>query len=290
MLDPSTTSTSTIRLVAPVEKRPSKHADLIDKWDGSGLGKSMWHHSGPYDAAAPSRNDAKERGAERAPMGVFDPRKGSRVTELDVKALQAKEAVDQSGASGTATTPGSSGVPARPVHERFRSGSITRAMSSGDSKLSPGLEQEVALPSLGSGNLNQQYPGAIPMTARPNRGGRKNSTHSPITGVYGSLQEEYSSSVPTSGGGYFEVASPAKGSGSAGAMAASPGGKRFSTGGDMSAHAAEDEERRMRQKQREDKRRALQAAWGIDEREFARPFVRIEEPVKLTRTLHSRTV
>lgn len=247
---PHSTSTSTIRLVAPVEKRPSKHADLIDKWDGSGFGKSMLHHSGPYDAAAPSRNDAKERGAERAPMGVFDPKKGSKVTELDVRAWNLKAASAAEPGMGSAlpsAQPSSGGLSqtqSRPQHGRFRSGSITRVM---DSKASPGLEQEVVFPSLPNS-------GALPMTARPSRPGRKSSINSP--GIYGSLQEEYSNNLPSSGG-YFDN------SGSPNRAVGSPG-RRISMGPGADL---EEEEKKMRQREREQKRRALQAAWGIDEPE-----------------------
>lgn len=247
---PHSTSTSTIRLVAPVEKRPSKHADLIDKWDGSGFGKSMLHHSGPYDAAAPSRNDAKERGAERAPMGVFDPKKGSKVTELDVRAWNLKAASTAEPGMGSALSsaqPSSGGLSqtqSRPQHGRFRSGSITRVM---DSKASPGLEQEVVIPSLPNS-------GALPMTARPSRPGRKSSINSP--GIYGSLQEEYSNNLPSSGGYFANSGSPNRAVGSP--------GRRISMGPGADL---EEEEKRMRQREREQKRRALQAAWGIDERE-----------------------
>ncbi|RSH80338.1 uncharacterized protein EHS24_008914 [Apiotrichum porosum] len=48
-------------------KKGSRHADVIDTWDPTGLGSAMWHHSGPYDAAAPSRN----LNQPRAPMQAF---------------------------------------------------------------------------------------------------------------------------------------------------------------------------------------------------------------------------
>lgn len=199
----SSSSTTT----AGLEKRPSRHADVIDQWDVTGLGKSMWHHSGPYDAAAPSRNDAKERGAERAPMAVFDPKKGSLVTELDSKALG---------------------------HGRNRSKS-----QSGDDNIPPIYEHEAVVAPVTT-------PGAVPMIARPTRGGRKPSTSG--NGIYGSLQDEYSNSVPTSGG----FAPNSAGIPSAGANGLSP---------------ELDEERRMRERDKEQKRRALQAAWGTDEPE-----------------------
>jgi hypothetical protein len=188
----------------------------------------MWHHSGPYDAAAPSRNDAKERGAERAPMAVFDPRKGSRVTELDGKALE-----------------GEIGAGQRPGHTRLRSGSISQMQQQQQQQQAQTPDQELTLPTL-------PLTAGIPMTARPSRSGRKPSVSSP--GIYGSLQDEYSTSVPTSGG-YFptDLTNP-------GSAEVEGKGKRGSVSSDI-------EEKRMREKERESKRRALQAAWGIDERE-----------------------
>ncbi|GMK58878.1 hypothetical protein CspeluHIS016_0603200 [Cutaneotrichosporon spelunceum] len=50
-------------------RRPSRHADVIDTWDPSG-GHALWHHSGPYDAAAPSRN--LNQPDIHAPMRAFE--------------------------------------------------------------------------------------------------------------------------------------------------------------------------------------------------------------------------
>ncbi|VDB86524.1 unnamed protein product [Peniophora sp. CBMAI 1063] len=44
-------------------KKPSMHADVIDRLDFSGVGP-MFHHDGPFDAAAPSRNKTRQK----APM------------------------------------------------------------------------------------------------------------------------------------------------------------------------------------------------------------------------------
>ncbi|KAL1406825.1 hypothetical protein Q8F55_006234 [Vanrija albida] len=51
------------------DRKGSRHADVIDTWDPTGLGSAMWHHAGPYDAAAPSRN--LNTPAAKAPMYAF---------------------------------------------------------------------------------------------------------------------------------------------------------------------------------------------------------------------------
>ncbi|WRT67268.1 uncharacterized protein IL334_004235 [Kwoniella shivajii] len=51
------------------DKKGSRHADVIDTWDPTGLGTAMWHHAGPYDAAAPSRNTNLP--VSKAPMQAF---------------------------------------------------------------------------------------------------------------------------------------------------------------------------------------------------------------------------
>ncbi|KAK7064279.1 Pal1 cell morphology protein-domain-containing protein [Favolaschia claudopus] len=50
-------------------KKSSKHADVIDKLDFTGVGP-MFHHDGPFDACAPSRNRQKSR----APMMAWGGR------------------------------------------------------------------------------------------------------------------------------------------------------------------------------------------------------------------------
>ncbi|KAL7423996.1 hypothetical protein Q5752_001581 [Cryptotrichosporon argae] len=52
------------------DKRPGRHGDVIDTWDPTGLGSAMWHHAGPYDAAAPSRN--VNLPSAKAPMQAFN--------------------------------------------------------------------------------------------------------------------------------------------------------------------------------------------------------------------------
>ncbi|KAG8691404.1 hypothetical protein FRC09_011635 [Ceratobasidium sp. 395] len=51
----------------PPTKKPT-HVDVIDKLDYSGVGATMFHHDGPFDACAPSRNKNKTK----APMYAFD--------------------------------------------------------------------------------------------------------------------------------------------------------------------------------------------------------------------------
>jgi len=50
-------------------KKGSKHADVIDRLDYTGVGP-MFHHDGPFDACAPSRNRQKNR----APMMAWSAR------------------------------------------------------------------------------------------------------------------------------------------------------------------------------------------------------------------------
>ncbi|KAF8528016.1 hypothetical protein BU17DRAFT_61356 [Hysterangium stoloniferum] len=50
-------------------KKASMHADIIDRLDFSGLGHTMLHHDGPFDACAPSRNKNKNK----APMLAWSP-------------------------------------------------------------------------------------------------------------------------------------------------------------------------------------------------------------------------
>ncbi|KIK70915.1 hypothetical protein GYMLUDRAFT_147639 [Collybiopsis luxurians FD-317 M1] len=46
------------------KKKSSQHADVIDRLDFTGVGAAMFHHDGPFDACAPSRN----RHRTKAPM------------------------------------------------------------------------------------------------------------------------------------------------------------------------------------------------------------------------------
>ncbi|KAJ4486048.1 Pal1 cell morphology protein-domain-containing protein [Lentinula aciculospora] len=53
------------KLATPrAKKKDSQHADVIDRLDITGVGPAMFHHDGPFDACAPSRN----RHRTKAPM------------------------------------------------------------------------------------------------------------------------------------------------------------------------------------------------------------------------------
>ncbi|WVQ78361.1 hypothetical protein IAT38_000446 [Cryptococcus sp. DSM 104549] len=93
------------------EKKGSRHADVIDTWDPTGLGSAMWHHAGPYDAAAPSRN--ANLPTNKAPMRAFNkekaqppappPQRGPTTISLSPPPIPAKD-------SPKAETPGGTGV------------------------------------------------------------------------------------------------------------------------------------------------------------------------------------
>ncbi|WWC60957.1 uncharacterized protein I303_103534 [Kwoniella dejecticola CBS 10117] len=96
---------------ASEDKKGSRHADVIDTWDPTGLGSAMWHHSGPYDAAAPSRNTNLPN--NRAPMQAFrappvqsPPPKGPTTISL----------------SSPPVPPAKDEVTDRPAHRRGQSG------------------------------------------------------------------------------------------------------------------------------------------------------------------------
>ncbi|KAH9950414.1 hypothetical protein B0H21DRAFT_723311 [Amylocystis lapponica] len=67
-------------------KKGSTHADVIDRLDFSGVGP-MFHHDGPFDACAPSRN----RHRTKAPMLAW-----SAVTDADKQALASAHDVQPS--------------------------------------------------------------------------------------------------------------------------------------------------------------------------------------------------
>ncbi|KAI0375097.1 hypothetical protein BV20DRAFT_934049 [Pilatotrama ljubarskyi] len=71
----------------PRPKKGSSHADVIDRLDFSGVGP-MFHHDGPFDACAPSRN----RHRAKAPMLAW-----SAATEADREALAAAREVQSGG-------------------------------------------------------------------------------------------------------------------------------------------------------------------------------------------------
>ncbi|KAJ9112590.1 hypothetical protein QFC19_000609 [Naganishia cerealis] len=207
--------------IVPVKhKVGSRHADVIDKWDGSGVGKSMWHHSGPYDAAAPSRNDIKKVGQTRAPMKAFRDVAGG---------------VDAA-ASGT-----SSGMQSN-VH---------LPASDVESAENPFADSSAAL-SMPPNNPEYDIGASLTDTSRPS----ERTHHKKHSSKHGGrlmsprgegLTGQYSTSLPASGG-YFPP----------------------HTAGDAAVDNEnhwELDERKRRQRERDQKHRALQAAWGIDERE-----------------------
>ncbi|KAI0825037.1 hypothetical protein BC628DRAFT_1321102 [Trametes gibbosa] len=71
----------------PRPKKGSSHADVIDRLDFSGVGP-MFHHDGPFDACAPSRN----RHRNKAPMLAW-----SAATDADKEALAAAREVQPRG-------------------------------------------------------------------------------------------------------------------------------------------------------------------------------------------------
>lgn len=56
------------RKPSPRPPKKATHVDVIDKLDYSGIGSATFHHDGPFDACAPSRNKNKTK----APMHAFD--------------------------------------------------------------------------------------------------------------------------------------------------------------------------------------------------------------------------
>ncbi|KAF8642384.1 hypothetical protein AX16_009652 [Volvariella volvacea WC 439] len=59
-------------------KKGSQHADVIDRLDPTGVGP-MFHHDGPFDACAPSRN----RQRSKAPMYAWSARPGEDLPHQD---------------------------------------------------------------------------------------------------------------------------------------------------------------------------------------------------------------
>ncbi|KAF5385438.1 hypothetical protein D9757_005340 [Collybiopsis confluens] len=55
------------------KKKSSQHADVIDRLDFTGVGAAMFHHDGPFDACAPSRN----RHRNKAPMMAWSKEPGN---------------------------------------------------------------------------------------------------------------------------------------------------------------------------------------------------------------------
>jgi hypothetical protein len=212
--------------IVPVKNKVgSRHADVIDEWDGSGFGRSMLHHSGPYDAAAPSRNDVKKVGQSRAPMKAFRDVSGG---------------IDP--AVGAINTAGSSKRPSDATYTENPFDDDNLAMS----PLSPSEMDKAFLPALGAG--------AASSSNDASRRGPHKTHHKKHSSKYGQnmtsprgegLTGQYSTSLPASGG-YF----PSHGAG----------------GASGEQNDWEVDERRRREREREHKHKALQAAWGIDER------------------------
>ena len=201
------------------QKVGSRHADVIDEWDGSGFGRSMLHHSGPYDAAAPSRNDVKKVGQSRAPMKAFQDVSGG----IDPAAVGISR-------PGPSKRPSEQGFSENPFDDNLAT-----------SPTSPSDMDKNYLPILGSP--------AHDASRRPAQKGhhkKHSSKHGQMTSPRGEgLSGQYSTSLPVSDG-YF------------------PHAAGHSSNGQNDWEA---EERRRREREREHKHKALQAAWGIDERE-----------------------
>ncbi|EIW64570.1 uncharacterized protein TRAVEDRAFT_106684, partial [Trametes versicolor FP-101664 SS1] len=79
----------------PRPKKGSSHADVIDRLDFSGVGP-MFHHDGPFDACAPSRN----RHRTKAPMLAW-----SAATEADREALASAREVQPRGYESPGPSP-----------------------------------------------------------------------------------------------------------------------------------------------------------------------------------------
>jgi hypothetical protein len=208
-----------LNIVPVKQKVGSRHADVIDKWDGSGVGKSMWHHSGPYDAAAPSRNDIKKVGQTRAPMKAFrDVAGGAEVAGPENSTIMHQN--NLSSASGFDATQNpfddSSAAPPMPlVNSEYGIGASSTETSRAPHK-----------------THHKKH--------SAKHGGKVMSPRGE------GLTGQYSTSLPASGG-YF----PSHASGAA-------GGEEDDW---------EQDEGKRRQRERDQKHRALQAAWGMDERE-----------------------
>ncbi|KLT43630.1 hypothetical protein CC85DRAFT_327175 [Cutaneotrichosporon oleaginosum] len=172
-------------------KKPSRHADVIDTWDPSGLGSALWHHSGPYDAAAPSRN--LNQPTTKAPMRAFEREEAEKAAAA---AAAAAAAIPKESPSRTGPT-AISHAPPPPVPPKDIAGAPRR-------------------------------PSAAAARSMPRR-------------TSGGLSGQYSTSYPT-GGGYFPNQ-------------------------DIVPDDETPTSPRYQRRQKEEKQRALKAAWGIDEPE-----------------------
>lgn len=240
-IDTITARLHNVSLVPVQQKVGSKHADVIDAWDGTGIGLAKWHHSGPYDAAAPSRNKHVASGGSARGTGA-----AGGDTRAPMAAFGSSERVPTLG-SGGGDSPGSAPsdvldglVPELPSGKPMSSPPAGASSAhSPSSKLSQ--RAQAALRQRGGvGGLGQTSPGF----------------------GYGSLQDPYSSSLPSSGGYFVAASAGAEGAGGAG------GAGSAGMSGSASTNALAWDEQEERRRRKEEKKRALKAAWGIDEREF----------------------
>lgn len=180
----------------------------------------MLHHSGPYDAAAPSRNDVKKVGQSRAPMKAFQDVSGG----VDPAAIGINR-------PAPAKRPSEAGFSENPFEDNLAT-----------SPMSPSDMDKNYLPVLGSSTYH-----ASRRPPHKTHHKKHSSKHGQMTSPRGEgLSGQYSTSLPVSGG-YFPHAAR-------------------QTGDDQNGWEAD--ERRRREREREHKHKALQAAWGIDERKY----------------------
>lgn len=191
----------------------------------------MLHHSGPYDAAAPSRNDIKKVGQSRAPMKAFRDVSGG---------------IDPAAANINATGINSSGSSKRPSETDFTENPFDDSLAI--SPMSPSELDKAFLPALGSGTASTSNDVSRRAPHKTHHKKHSSKHGQGVTSPRGEgLTGQYSTSLPASGG-YFP--------------AHAPGGAASNDKNDW-----EVDERRRRERERDHKHRALQAAWGIDERE-----------------------
>ncbi|KAI0348551.1 hypothetical protein BDW22DRAFT_1320112 [Trametopsis cervina] len=69
-------------------KKGSSHADVIDRLDYSGVGGPMFHHDGPFDACAPSRNRHKTKAPMFAWTGTAQEDKEALASAREIPSYQ----------------------------------------------------------------------------------------------------------------------------------------------------------------------------------------------------------
>lgn len=72
------------------QKKGSSHADVIDRLDFSGVGGPMFHHDGPFDACAPSRNRHKTKAPMLAWTGTTDEDKQALASAREIPSYQSQ--------------------------------------------------------------------------------------------------------------------------------------------------------------------------------------------------------